>query len=133
MIRAVTIDQEIKDLTPITNRGPQTPEDAVEAAFATLGSGDFLNAGIFLGSFDGESGWERHVTGDELVQVVAGATEFEIIVDEHKQTLELSAGMLVVVPRGCWHRFRSQNGVTVLTATPQSDEEHMFVDDPREL
>ncbi len=133
MIRAVTIDREIKDLTPIANRGPQTPVDDVEAAFATLGSGDFLNAGIFLGSFDGESGWERHVTGDELVQVVAGETEFEIIVDDHKQTLELSAGMLLIVPRGCWHRFRSRNGVTVLTATPQSDEEHMFVDDPREL
>ncbi len=132
MIRAITIDQEIRDLTPIANRGPQTPADDVGSAFATLGSGDFLDAGIYLGSFDGDSGWERHLTGDELVQIVAGATAFDIIVDDHKQTLELSAGMLLIVPRGCWHRFRAERGVTVLTATPRSDEEHMFVDDPRD-
>ena len=133
MIRALKIDEEIAGLTPITNRGEHTTEDDVVAAFVELGNGDFLDAGIFLGSFDGNAGWERHMKGEELVQVVAGSTEFDIILDDDKQTLELSAGMLVIVPRGCWHRFRSQDGVTVLTATPRNDEEHMFVDDPRLL
>ena len=133
MIRALKIDEEIAGLTPITNRGEHTTEDDVVAAFVELGNGDFLDAGIFLGSFDGNAGWERHMKGEELVQVVAGSTEFDIILDDDKQTLELSAGMLLVVPRGCWHRFRSQDGVTVLTATPRNDEEHMFVDDPRLL
>ena len=132
MIRAITIDQAIRNVTPIANRGPHTTNDDVAAGFATLGNGDFLDAGIYLGTFNGDSGWERHLKGDELVQIVAGSTEFDIIVDDDKQTLELSAGMLVIVPRGCWHRFRSPQGVTVLTATPRSDEDHTFVDDPRD-
>ncbi len=133
MINPVKIDEEIARLVPLTNRGENTTEDDVVAAFAELGNGDFVDAGIFLGSFDGIAGWERHMKGEELVQVVAGSTEFDIIVDDVKTTLELSAGMLLVVPRGCWHRFRSEAGVTVLTATPRNDEEHMFVDDPRRM
>ena len=65
--------------------------------------------------------------------IVAGSTHFDIIIDDDKHTLELDAGMLIVVPQGCWHRFRSDDGVTVLATTPQNDEEHMFVDDPRSL
>ena len=133
MIKVFKIDEEIAGLTPIKNRGEHTTEDDVVAAFAALGKGDFVDAGVFLGSFDGNAGWERHMKGDELVQVVAGSTEFDIIVDDDKRTFKLSAGMLLVVPRGCWHRFRSEEGVTVLTATPRWDEEHMFVDDPRVL
>ena len=133
MIKTFKIDDEIARLTPITNRGEHTTEDDVIAAFAALGKGDFVDAGIFLGSFDGNAGWERHMKGDELVQVVAGSTEFDIIVDDDKRTFRLSAGMLLVVPQRCWHRFRSEDGVTVLTATPRWDEEHMFVDDPRVL
>jgi mannose-6-phosphate isomerase-like protein (cupin superfamily) len=133
MIKAVRIDERISGLTALTNRGEHTTEADVEAAFATLGVGDFRDAGVFLGTFDGNAGWERHLKGDELVHVLAGATEFDIIVDDERQTLDLSAGMLMVVPQGCWHRFRSPDGVTVLTATPRHDEEHTFVDDPRQL
>jgi mannose-6-phosphate isomerase-like protein (cupin superfamily) len=46
------------------------------------------------------------------------------------QSLELSAGMLVVVPKGCWHRFESESGVKVLTVTPKPTQ-HTHVDDPR--
>ena len=133
MLKAITINDEIAGITPLTNRGEHTTEEDVVAAFATLGTGDFRDCAVFLGSFDGNAGWERHMKGDELVQVVAGSTQFDIIVDGEMQTLEMSAGMLVVVPQTCWHQFRPQDGVTVLTATPQNDEEHMFVDDPRSL
>ncbi len=131
MLKAIKIDDAVAGLTPIKNRGPDTTEEDVVAAFATLGTGDFRDCGVFLGSFDGNAGWERHMKGDELVQVIAGSTEFDIIVDDEKQTLALSPGMLVVVPQACWHRFRSKDGVTVLTATPRNDEHHTFVDDPR--
>ncbi len=133
MITPVVIKDQLKGLTVLANRGEHTPEAEVEAAFATLGNGDFRDACLFLGSFDGSGGWERHIKGDELVQILAGSTQFDIIVDDDKQTLQLSEGMLVVVPRGCWHRFRSEGGVTVLTATPRSDEHHTFVDDPRAM
>ena len=73
------------------------------------------------------------IDGDGLVQILDGNTEFDILVDGEKQTLSLRGGSLLVVPQGCWHRFRSQSGVTVLTATPQNDEEHTFVDDWQDL
>ena len=131
MLRTFNLNDEMRNLTPIANRGEHTTEEDVATAFSRLGVGDFKNADVFLGSFDGNAGWERHLNGDELVQVVAGSTEFDIIVEDERQTLQLSAGSLVVVPRACWHRFRSENGVTVLTATPQGDETHLFVEDPR--
>ena len=133
MIEPVILNDRIAALSPIVNRGPHTTEEQVEAAFATLGAGDFRDCGVFLGTFDGNAGWERHMKGDELVHVVAGSTEFDIIVDNQKQTLELDAGMLLVVPQGCWHRFRSEMGVTVLTVTPRTDEQHTFIDDPRTM
>jgi mannose-6-phosphate isomerase-like protein (cupin superfamily) len=64
------------------------------------------------------------------VQILEGATRFDILVDEVMQSLELSAGMLVVVPKGCWHRFASESGVKVLTITPKPTQ-HTHVDDPR--
>jgi len=133
MIEAIKVSDRMAALTPIHNRGEHTTEEEVMQAFATLGEGDFLDCGVFLGSFNGNAGWERHMKGDELVHLMSGSTQFDIIIEGEKQTLELSAGMLVVVPRACWHRFRSETGVTLLTATPQHDEIHTFVEDPREL
>ena len=133
MIKPIRIEDEVKGITVLTNRGPHTTEEEVAAAFSQLGVGDFRDCGVFLGSFDGNAGWERHMKGDELVQVIAGATEFDIIVDDQKQTLEFDVGMLLVAPQGCWHRFRSEKGVTVLTVTPRKDEQHTFVDDPRTM
>ena len=127
---------DIKELTghikPIANRGPHTTEDEVFEAFRSLGVGDFKNADLYFGGFDGNAGWERHPAGDELVHVIAGATEFDIIVKDEIETLQLAAGNVVIVPKGCWHRFRSVDGVTLMTATPKGEEPHLFVDDPRE-
>ncbi len=127
---------DIKELTghikPISNRGPHTTEDEVFEAFRSLGVGDFKNADLYFGGFDGNAGWERHPAGDELVHVIAGATEFDIIVKDEIETLQLAAGNVVIVPKGCWHRFRSAGGVTLMTATPKGEEPHLFVDYPRE-
>ena len=40
----------------------------------------------------------------------------------------LSAGMLVVVPQGCWHRFASETGVKVMTVTPKPTQLGAFGD-----
>ena len=132
MVEIVDINGLMKSLKPIVNRGPHTTESEVFEAFSSLGQGDFKDANIFFGSFDGCAGWERHPAGDELVQIVAGATEFDIIVDDALETHRLSSGSLVIVPKGCWHRFRSKDGVTVMTATPKGEEPHLFVEDPRQ-
>lgn len=133
MMTVVDIRKKMQELTPIVNRGEQTTEAEVTAAFSTLAKGDFLDAGVYLGTFTGNAGWERHMKGDELIQILTGSAEFDIIIDDERQTFALETGMLLVVPRGCWHRFRSIHGITLLTATPRFDETHTFVDDPRSL
>jgi quercetin dioxygenase-like cupin family protein len=117
MVKAVSLEKELAGLAILDGRTAETSEAEAEAAFATLAA--FGSGGVFAGSFAGESPWERHKSGDELVQVLKGATQLTIIAaDGTEHVLDMKAGMLTVVPRGCWHRFQAPDGVTVLTATP---------------
>ncbi len=128
MPKAIDIETVLKGLTPLEGRSEHTLEEDVAAAFATLANYD--RGGLFLGSFTGESEWERHTVGDELVHVLSGHTFLTILSDSGEDMLELSAGMLMVVPQSRWHRFNSKNGVTLLTMTPQPTD-HSKADDPR--
>ena len=130
MIRTVDLNRDLAGLVKLEGRGAHTTEEEAQASFMTLA--DFRDGGIFAASFSGSSGWERHLKGDELVQIVEGETRLEVIVDDEIESHELAAGMLLVVPQGCWHRFTSEHGVKVMTATPQPTE-HLHVDDPRSL
>jgi uncharacterized cupin superfamily protein len=117
MPKAINIAAELALLPVLRGRSAETPEHEAEAAFATLAP--FRDGGLFAGSFSGSSPWERHDQGDELVHVLAGETRLTILAHDGDQALHLTAGMLTVVPQGCWHRFEAPAGVTVLTATPQ--------------
>ena len=72
MVDVLNINELTDHIKPIVNRGPHTTEDEVFDAFRSLGVGDFKNADLYFGGFDGNAGWERHPAGDELVQVIAG-------------------------------------------------------------
>lgn len=63
---------------PVSRDGtPHTSKADAEATSATLAP--FRDGGVFAGSFSGESPWERHVNGDELVHILDGATTLTII------------------------------------------------------
>ena len=128
MIKAVDIVAELSDRPFLHGRSRATTEEQTNAAFATLAP--FRDGGVFAGGFSGESPWERHQNGDELVHVLDGATALIIMTADGPQSIEMTAGMLTVVPKGHWHRFHSQDGVTVLTATPQPTD-HCLAEDPR--
>jgi mannose-6-phosphate isomerase-like protein (cupin superfamily) len=128
MVTAIDLQRDLAGLPMLSERyGHPTDAESLKS-FATLAA--YRDGGIFATHFRGNSGWERHPHGDEVVQILEGATRFDILVDEVMQSLELSAGMLVVVPQGCWHRFDSTTGVKVLTITPQPSQ-HTHVEDPR--
>ena len=129
MIRAVDVTAELAGLTMLRGRSASTPADQVKAAFAVLAP--FRDGSVFAGRFAGESAWERHSGGDELVQVLDGAATLTIMAADGPEVLALSAGMLIVVPQGHWHRFEAPDGVTVLSATPQPTE-HSAAADPRD-
>ena len=130
MIKTIDLNRDLAGLVKLEGRGAHTTEDEAQASFMSLG--DFRDGGLFAASFSGSSGWERHLKGDEIVQIVEGATRLDVIVGDELESHELTAGMLLVVPQGCWHRFISEHGVKVMTATPQPTE-HLHVDDPRTL
>ncbi|MDX1575694.1 MAG: cupin domain-containing protein, partial [Kiloniellales bacterium] len=117
MAKAVHVETELAKLPVLRGRRPDTPAEAANAAFATLAK--LGEGGVFAGSFDGESPWERHPKGDELVHILKGRTRLTLLTEAGPQVLEMAAGMLTVVPRGTWHRFHAPDGVTVLTVTPQ--------------
>ncbi len=128
MVKAIDIEAALATRPVLRGRSPETPADEAAEAFATLAA--FRDGGVFAGSFEGESAWERHPNGDELVHILSGETTLTILADDGPRVLTMKAGMLAVVPRGCWHRFHAPDGVTVLTVTPQPTD-HSTADDPR--
>ena len=130
MVKTIDLDRDLAGLVRLEGRGPHTTEEEAQASFMKLT--DFRDGALFAASFSGSSGWERHLKGDEIVQIIEGATRLDIVVDDEIESHQLQAGNLLVVPRGCWHQFVSKHGVKVMTATPQPTE-HLHVDDPRAL
>ncbi len=130
MPKAVHVSDAIASLPVLRNRTPETQGPEADAAFAMLA--ETRDGGVFAGSFEGESAWERHVNGDELVHVLDGETRLTILTGNGPTVLEMKAGMLTVVPQGCWHKFHARSGVTVLTMTPQPTD-HSTADDPTQV
>ena len=130
MIKTIDLGTDLTSLVRLEGRGAHTTEEEAQASFMKLA--DFRDGALFAASFSGSSGWERHPRGDEIVQILEGSTRLDVIVDDEIESHRLTAGMLLVVPRGCWHQFASEDGVKVMTATPQPTE-HLHVDDPRTM
>src|SRR5258708_12569972 len=117
VITILNVTAEIAKLKMLQGRTPTTTAAERQGAFAKLA--EYRDGGIFTAKFAGRGPWERHQTGDELVQIVEGATTMHLITADGPQSLELSAGMVVIVPQGVWHHFDAPAGVTLLTAPPQ--------------
>ena len=104
---------------------------AAEASAAFPCLAPFNQGGIFAGRFSGETPWECHPTGDELLYVVDGAVEVTILGEAGPEVCTARAGQVVVVPTGLWHRQRPLPEVALLTMTPQPSE-HSDAADPRQ-
>ena len=132
MIPILDLKAEFAKLTMLKNRTPTSSEAEREGAFARLAP--YRDGAIFTAKFAGTSAWERHPQGDEIVQIVDGATTLHLITAEGRQSVSLGTGMMAIVPRNAWHQFEAPDGVCVMTATPQPTE-HLRVDveDPRTM
>ena len=130
MVDAIDLKAEFGKLAMLRNRTPGSTEGEREGAFGRVAP--YRDGAIFTAKFAGTSAWERHTAGDEIVQIIEGATKLNLITEEGRQTLSLSAGMMTIVPRNAWHQFVAPEGVCVLTATPQPTEHvRLDVEDPR--
>jgi quercetin dioxygenase-like cupin family protein len=132
MIAAIDLKAEFAKLTMLEGRTPTTSEAERKGAFARLAP--YRDGAIFTAKFAGTSAWERHPQGDEIVQIVDGATTLHLMTAEGRQSLALGPGMVAIVPQNMWHQFDAPDGVCVMTTTPQPTE-HLRVDveDPRTI
>ena len=132
MIKPIDVKATLAALPFLHGRGKHTTDAEKSASFTTMTP--YRDGGVFGGSFSGESQWERHQKGDEIVYILDGATTLTLIADDtaEPQSLEIKTGMMVVIPQGCWHLFQSPDGVTIMTITPQPTE-HITADDPRSI
>ena len=112
-----SLDQEFGKLRFYGDRTPESTEEDLAGVFAELAS--YRDGGIFIGHYAGNSEWERHTQGDEIVYVLEGRTCLTLLSDGEEITSEMSAGQMLVVPQNTWHRFETPEGVKVLTVTPQ--------------
>jgi mannose-6-phosphate isomerase-like protein (cupin superfamily) len=134
VIKIIDLKSEIGKLPMLRGRKPETTEAERKASGAFVTLSPYRDGNIFCARFSGDAAWERHPSGDELVQVVDGATTLHIASEDGPLSYALSAGMVVIVPQNMWHRFHAPDGVTLVTATPKPTE-HLTVDveDPRTL
>ena len=130
MIATLDLKAEFAKLTMLKGRTPTSSDAERKTSSARLAP--YRDGAIFAAKFAGTSAWERHPQGDEIVQIVDGATTLHLMTAEGRQSLALSAGMVVIVPQDMWHQFEAPDGVCLTTTTPQPTE-HLQVDveDPR--
>ena len=115
--KTINLAEAFATLTFLPNRAPDIPDDDKHDAFALLA--EYRDGAVFIGHYAGDSEWERHGAGDEIVYVLEGETTLFIHDGEAERPNELAAGEFIVVPGGLWHRFETPRGVKILSVTPQ--------------
>jgi mannose-6-phosphate isomerase-like protein (cupin superfamily) len=125
----VDLDAEVAKLTMFQGRTPRSTKADRQGSAARLAS--YRDGAVTATKFAGKGHWETHID-DELVHVLGGMATLDVAAEDGPQSVALRAGMLAVIPKGTWHRFRSAEGVTLMTATPfPSETIEDDLDDPR--
>jgi PhnB protein len=105
-----------------------TGEDA-NAAVRTVAKIGSLTLGVM--SYTGQTPWERHPDGDELLLALDGELDITTLTDDGPVTRKLRAGEAFVCPQGLWHRQLAEKSVSMLYGTPVDTSENSDADDPR--
>jgi len=125
----VDLNAELAKLTMFRGLTPQTTRGERQGSAALLGP--YRDGILFAGKSAGTGHWEDHAE-DELVHVLDGTKILDIVCDDGPpRSFVVSAGMIAIVPRGAWHRFRSAEGGTSWSASLPGDHIESDVDDPR--
>jgi mannose-6-phosphate isomerase-like protein (cupin superfamily) len=104
----IDLDAEVAKLTMFRGLTPRTTREERRGSATLLGP--YRDGILFAGKNAGISHWEDHAE-DELVHVVDGTEILDIVCDDGQpKSFEVRAGMIAIVPKGTWHRFRSAEG-----------------------
>ena len=102
-----------------------------EEPASPIGRFNFNLSQCGVASFIGSPPWEFHPEGDELLHILSGEGHLTVRNADGEEVCTLQQGDVAVVPRGCWHRNHSPNGVTMLYMTPRDGNNHSW-SDPQE-
>ncbi|HUI35436.1 MAG TPA: cupin domain-containing protein [Stellaceae bacterium] len=125
----INLNAELAKLTMFRGRTPRSTMADRQGSAARVAT--YRDGALTATKFAGKGHWESHFA-DELIHVLDGAATLDVAGEGEPQSLALRAGTMTVIPQGIWHRFRSAEGVTLMTATPfPSKTIADDVDDPR--
>lgn len=107
-------------------------DSAEEMEFLDLPRFDSGATGAFWASAGGKSPWEMHPDCDELLHIIEGKVELEILPKGSgaSSVSILNQGTFIVVPKGCWHRQKILERTKEYYVTP-GPTLHSHSDDPR--
>ena len=80
MVTVIDVKSEIEKLTMLRERTPWSSGDQKREAIVRLAP--YRDGSIFASKFSGDSGWERHRQGEEIVEIIEGATTLNLITDD---------------------------------------------------
>jgi quercetin dioxygenase-like cupin family protein len=125
----IDLNAALAKLTMFRGLTPTTTREERRGSATLLGP--YRDGILFAGKNAGTSHWEDHAE-DELVHVLDGTKILDIVCDDGPpKSYEVCAGMIAIIPKGAWHRFRSAEGGTTWSATLPGDHIELDVDDPR--
>jgi quercetin dioxygenase-like cupin family protein len=124
----IDLAAECAKLTMFRGLTPQTTRAERKGSAAQLPR--YRDGLLLLGKSAGTGHWETHPE-DELVHVLDGAATLDIVQGDGPHSFALGAGMIAVVLPGVWHRFRSVDGKTTMSAVIPGEHIDLDVDDPR--
>jgi len=116
----------LKRVTYLPDRTPEMAfNGGTELAFSEVAP--YRDGAISVGYYSGDSEWERHPGGDEIVMCIEGSTTLVLLVNSEQHRISLNSGELVVVPQNCWHRFEGSSHLKVLGVTPEPTDHSLVL------
>jgi mannose-6-phosphate isomerase-like protein (cupin superfamily) len=80
---------------------------------------------LSVSSMDADwTNWEMHPAGDEILFMLKGKATFVMDLSEGLREVALSAGRLLVIPKGVWHTARVNEPAGLLSITAGSGTQH---------
>jgi mannose-6-phosphate isomerase-like protein (cupin superfamily) len=113
----ISIKDEFAKLSCLSKRSPESTDEEMRNSASKLS--DYRDGAIFITYYDGNTEWERHPVGDEIVLVIEGQTTLILLEDGRETANELHEGEFFVVPQNIWHRFETPSKMKVWSVTPQ--------------
>jgi mannose-6-phosphate isomerase-like protein (cupin superfamily) len=124
----IDLGVEAAKLSMFRGQTPQTTRAERRGTATQLGR--YRDGLLLLGKSAGTSHWETHPE-DELLYVLDGEMTVDIVEKNGPQSFVVGTGMIAIVPPGTWHRVRSSEGKTTMSATIPGEHIDLDVDDPR--